>query len=161
MKSIKRPVIVAALIVAIGLVTYAEDLSTPKNTDGITGSINFVNFPVHRVLDVYKVLAKAELIVASNVRDTGITLQATAVPSGTAQHLIEEALLKQATNHLNITWSEKPVSRHTTAAPPKNVAPGSNTEGFSSAESGKTPKVESYQDLANAPTALLAVRWQC
>ncbi len=68
------------------------------DTNKITASINFVNVPADKILDVYKASAKSELIIASDVRWTthSITLHAVAVSPEVAQRMIEQALLKQA-----------------------------------------------------------------
>jgi hypothetical protein len=97
MKPMHKLVILASLTLAVGIVTYAADKSAPTNTKEITASINFKNVDVDTVLATYKSSVKAELVVASDVRPIhGITLQATGVSLEVEQHLIEQALLKQA-----------------------------------------------------------------
>ena len=68
-----------------------------QNTNKITGDINLVNVPVDKVLDVYKHMAKSELVIASNVRwaTHGITMHFHGSPE-VVPSLLEQALLKQA-----------------------------------------------------------------
>jgi hypothetical protein len=93
MKTMKNIPFIAMLI-CLGALAFCQ--ARAQDAGKITTSINFINVSVDKVLDTYKASAKAELIVASNVRYVhGITLLATAVTPEEAQHLIEQALLKQ------------------------------------------------------------------
>jgi len=69
-----------------------------QDTNKITVSLNWVNVPADKALDVYKHSAKSELIIASDVHRAthSITLHAGAVSPEAAQQMIEQALLKQA-----------------------------------------------------------------
>ena len=88
-----------------------------QDTNKITTSINFVNVPVDKVLEVYKASAKSQLIIASDVRraNHSITLHAGGVSREVLQQMIEQALLKQAgivitrldDKRVSITYNDK------------------------------------------------------
>ncbi len=85
-----------AIIVCLSIL--AGYPASGQDTNKITISLNWVNVPADKALDVYKHSTKSELIIASDVsRAThGITLRAGAVSPEVAQQMIEQALLKQA-----------------------------------------------------------------
>jgi hypothetical protein len=97
MKPIHKLVIAATMVLAVGIVAFAADKSAPQDTNKTGIFINFNGIDVDTVLATYKGYSTAELVVASNVRNIhAITLHATDVSAEVGQHLIEQALLKQA-----------------------------------------------------------------
>jgi hypothetical protein len=85
-----------AIIVCLSIL--AGNSASSQDTNKITGTIDFVNVPVDRVLDVYKHYAKSQLVIANDVRLAAhnITLHATGVSPEVVRQMIEQALLKQA-----------------------------------------------------------------
>ncbi|MGH7954299.1 MAG: hypothetical protein ACREFE_20580 [Limisphaerales bacterium] len=103
--------VIVCLSILAGLPASGQD------TNKITASINFVNVPVDKILDVYKASAKCELIIASNVRlaNHSITLHAGGVSPDVVRQMIEQALLKQAgivitrldTKRVSVTYNDQ------------------------------------------------------
>lgn len=90
------------MVIVVGIcwcALFGGGYSALSQNEEVAGeNINFVNVPVSRVLDIYKTIARMELVVATNVRDThGITVRTEKpMTKDAAAKLIEEALLKQA-----------------------------------------------------------------